>query len=88
MIFIRQVKAKPERPLADVLRKFQQLIESEPSLGDLTNGMFNEVPRDGFYGHGLSGRYERVRDYQHMLELFNEVPDLPPRWNEKASKAA
>lgn len=48
----------------------------------------NEVPRDGLYGHGLSGRYERVRDYQHMLELFNEVPDLPPRWNEKASKAA
>lgn len=85
--FIRQVEAKPKRPLADVLQKFQQLIQSEPGLKDLTNGMFNDVPHDGFYDHDPSDRYERVRDYQHMLELFNEVLDLPPRWDEKSSKA-
>lgn len=76
--FIRNVELGPERPLASVLQASKQLIESKPGLKDLANDMFNEVPQNHHYDHDPTGRYERVRDYQHMLELFNEILVMTP----------
>ena len=85
--FIRNVEAGPKRPLASVLQAFKQLIESEPGLKDLAHDMFEEVPRNHDYNHDPTGRYERVRDYQHMLELFNEILVMPPKYDENAARA-
>lgn len=85
--FIRNVELGPKRPLASVLQAFKQLIESEPGLKGLANDMFNEVPQNHHYDHDPTGRYERVRDYQHMLELFNEILVKAPEHDENAARA-
>lgn len=85
--FIQHVDMGPKRPLAGVLQAFKHLIEHEPGLKELANGMFNEVPDDAFYDYDPSGHDGRVRDYRHMLALFNEVLVMLPKWNESAASA-
>ncbi|KAE8146842.1 Phophatidylserine decarboxylase-domain-containing protein [Aspergillus avenaceus] len=73
--------------MAGVLRDFEQLIETEPGLKDLADGMFNEVPQNSYYDWDPSHRYARVQGYQHMLRLFNEVLVTAPTWNAGAAAA-
>lgn len=45
--------------------------------------MFEEIPSKKPYSSGPTG-YEQVRDYQHMLTLFNYALTTAPAWNDNS----
>jgi phosphatidylserine decarboxylase len=60
--------------------EFRKLIEGDPTLRMLASLMFDEVPTKPPYDKDPIGN-KQVRDYEHMLELFNEILQKAPEWN-------
>lgn len=64
----------------DSINEFRNLIEGDPTLRMLASLMFEEVPTKAPYDNDPIGN-KQVRNYEHMLELFNEILGKAPEWN-------
>jgi Phophatidylserine decarboxylase len=65
---ILHVAAHP-KPFLPIIREFQNLIESDPTIYMLFTTMFKEIPakyKNPIRGH-LSSKWKKVQDYVHML---------------------
>jgi phosphatidylserine decarboxylase len=67
---IERVEGNPKE-LHPVLREFKDLIENNTRIYILVNSMFEEIPTN-----------KQVRDYHHMLELFNHILTTAPEWSD------
>lgn len=67
-----------------VIQELQDFIETNPNIMKLFAQMFEAVPTSGKYINDPDGNPE-VRDYMHMLALFNAVIVCPPPWSDVAS---
>jgi len=68
-----------------VIKEFQQLIENDSGLYMLIQQMFDEVPKKKPYSRDPTGG-RQVRDYQHMLALFNHLLTTAALWNNKGEQ--
>jgi phosphatidylserine decarboxylase len=64
-----------------VIGEFKELIETNSRIYLLVNSMFEEIPTKKPYSQDPVG-HKQVRDYQHMLELFNHVLSHAPQWSD------
>jgi phosphatidylserine decarboxylase len=69
------------RPLHPVIREFQILIEQDQALYMLFHEMFDQIPKQDAYYRDPFGS-SQVRDYKHMLKLFNEMLTRAPIFND------
>ena len=69
-----------EKELKPELREFQQLVDGDVKLKILAYLMFTEVPDKWPYCHDPVCE-PQVRDFDHMLELINEIMDSGPKWS-------
>ncbi|KAG9240292.1 phosphatidylserine decarboxylase [Calycina marina] len=60
------------KPLHPVIHELQCVIEEDAGLFMLFNDMFEQIPLQKAYARDPFGA-SYVRDYKHMLRLFNEV---------------
>jgi phosphatidylserine decarboxylase len=74
--------AKNPKDLHPVLQEFKKLIEENTRIFLLVCSMFDEVPTKKPYGNDPVG-HKQVRDYPHMLELFNHILTHAPEWSDK-----
>jgi phosphatidylserine decarboxylase len=65
-----------------VLQEFKDLIEGNTRIYLLVNSMFEQIPTKKPYASDTAGA-KQVRDYQHMLQLFNHVLTTAPEWNDR-----
>ncbi|KAH7079051.1 Phophatidylserine decarboxylase-domain-containing protein [Paraphoma chrysanthemicola] len=65
-----------------VIQEFKKLIEENTRIYLLVNSMFDEIPTKKPYSDDPVG-HKQVRDYQHMLELFNHLLTHAPQWSDK-----
>ncbi|KAF1832741.1 hypothetical protein BDW02DRAFT_554148 [Decorospora gaudefroyi] len=77
---IDRVKQEPKE-LHPVLQEFKGLIEKESRIYLLVNQMFEEIPSKKPYKHDPAG-HKQVRNYHHMLELFNHILTTAPEWSD------
>jgi phosphatidylserine decarboxylase len=77
---IERVEKTPQE-LHPVLREFKDLIEKNTRIYILVNSMFEEIPSKKPYKTDPVG-HKQVRDYHHMLELFNHILNTAPEWND------
>lgn len=70
------------KDLHPVLKEFKELIENNSRIYLLVNAMFDEIPSKKPYSQDPSGN-KQVRDYHHMLALFNHILTTAPYWNDK-----
>ncbi|KAJ4311350.1 hypothetical protein N0V94_007985 [Neodidymelliopsis sp. IMI 364377] len=77
---------KNPKDLHPVLKEFKELIENNTRIYLLVNAMFDEIPQKKPYSNDPSG-HKQVRDYQHMLELFNHILTTAPSWNDRQYSA-
>ena len=70
------------KPLHPVLEDFKSLIESDAQIYMLFHQMFEELPPKPPYNKDPTGMAPQVRDYIHMLELFNAIMTRAPEFNE------
>jgi phosphatidylserine decarboxylase len=68
-----------------VIVEFQEFIESDPVLVYLFTTMFTQIPDKEPYNKDPEGNAQ-VRDYKHMLELFNHTITRPPAWSDVGSQ--
>ena len=73
---IKHVDKNP-KDLHPVIKEFKDLIENNSRIYLLVNGMFEEIPSKKPYANDPVG-HKQVRDYQHMLELFNHLLTTAP----------
>ncbi|KAF2625870.1 hypothetical protein BU25DRAFT_105035 [Macroventuria anomochaeta] len=73
---------KNPKGLHPVIKEFKELIEDNTRIYLLVNAMFEEVPSKKPYANDPAG-HKQVRDYQHMLELFNHLLTTAPSWSDK-----
>jgi len=78
---IKHVEDNP-KDLHPVLQEFKALIEENTRIYLLVNSMFEEVPSKKPYSQDPVG-HKQVRDYHHMLELFNHILTTAPSWNDR-----
>lgn len=76
---IKHVDANPKHFLP-VIQEFQALIEGDATIFMLFHQMFNQIPRKAPYFHDPTGA-PQVRDYKHMLALFNHILTMAPAYN-------
>jgi phosphatidylserine decarboxylase len=69
---------KSDEKLLPIIQKFKDFIESDPEVFMLFNLMFSQVPKK--YRKSPSGQ-RQVRDYHHMLQLFNVIMTQAPEFN-------
>lgn len=69
------------KPLLPVIQEFKDLIESDAELFMLFHQMFDQVPRKAPYFNDPTGK-PQVRDYEHMLQLINQIMTKAPEFNE------
>jgi len=69
------------KPLHPVIVEFQELVENDPAIFMLFHQMFDQVPKKQPHCHDQDAR-PQVRDYQHMLRLFNEILTTAPEFSE------
>ncbi|KAF9531697.1 Phophatidylserine decarboxylase-domain-containing protein [Crepidotus variabilis] len=67
-----------------VIQEFKQLIENDTTLFMYFTSMFDEIPSYSPYDKDVIGN-PQIRDYQHMLQSFNEVIQTLPPWNDAAN---
>jgi phosphatidylserine decarboxylase len=79
---ISQVETKPQ-DLHPVLQEFKDLIENNTRIYLLVNSMFEQIPIKKPYSSDPTG-HKQVRDYEHMLQLFNHILTTAPSWNDKS----
>jgi phosphatidylserine decarboxylase len=68
---IQKAEVNP-KDLHPVLNEFKNLIEENTRIWLLVNSMFEEIPTKKPYNQDPTG-HKQVRDYPHMLELFNHI---------------
>ena len=73
---------KNPKDLHPVIEEFKKLIEGNTRIYLLVNTMFEEVPSKKPYANDPAG-HRQVRDYQHMLELFNYLLTTAPSWSDR-----
>ncbi|KAF2707606.1 hypothetical protein K504DRAFT_470024 [Pleomassaria siparia CBS 279.74] len=73
------------KPLHPVIQEFKDLIEKNTRVYMLFEAMFQEVPKKKPYNNDMSG-HTQIRDYQHLLQVFNHLLTEAPSWNDKAHK--
>lgn len=72
-------EAASTRPLSPTLENFKNFIESNPKAYMFFTQMFNQVPANETKSpSGLP----QVRDYNHMLRLFNVMMTHAPEYND------
>lgn len=81
---IEKVENDP-KPLHPVIQEFKDLIETNTRVYMLFSSMFQEVPSKKPYGNDPTG-HKQIRDYQHMLQLFNHLITEAPSWNDKSHR--
>ncbi|KAK3061807.1 hypothetical protein LTS18_005390, partial [Coniosporium uncinatum] len=69
-----------------VIKEFKEIIEGDSRIYMLFNSMFDELPAKKPYNKDPSGNSSQVRDYMHMLELFNHLLTTAPHWNTASNK--
>jgi len=77
---IDRVESNPKE-LHPVLQEFKDLIEKNTRIYILVNSMFEEIPSKKPYRNDPAG-HKQVRDYHHMLELFNHILKTAPEWSD------
>ncbi|KAK0471498.1 phosphatidylserine decarboxylase-like protein [Armillaria novae-zelandiae] len=77
---IAQVDADPQ-PFHPVIREFQDLIERDAEIYMDFHQMFDQVPTKPPYDNDPTGTCQ-VRDYMHMLALFNKIITEAPDFEE------
>ncbi|CAE7206031.1 Phosphatidylserine decarboxylase [Pyrenophora teres f. teres] len=78
---IERVENNPKE-LHPVLQEFKDLIEKNTRIYILVNSMFEEIPSKKPYRNDPVG-HKQVRDYHHMLELFNHILKTAPEWSDQ-----
>lgn len=81
---IEHVDSTP-KDLHPVLKEFQGLIETNPRVYMLIEGMFLEIPRTRRYGKDPTGQ-PQIRDYKHMLQILNHLITNAPSWSDKSHR--
>ncbi|MDD4736365.1 MAG: phosphatidylserine decarboxylase family protein [Kiritimatiellae bacterium] len=71
---------KAGAPLLPVIQEFKDLIESDPEIYMLFHQMFTQLPRKAPFAADPTGK-SQIRDYQHMLQLMNQVMTRAPEFN-------
>jgi phosphatidylserine decarboxylase len=66
-----------------VLQEFKQLIEGNSRIYLLVNSMFEQIPSKKPYSDEPTGE-KQVRDYEHMLALFNLILTKAPEWSDSS----
>jgi phosphatidylserine decarboxylase len=79
---IDHVNTNP-KDLHPVLKEFKELIESNTRIYLLVNSMFEQIPSKRPYSSDPTG-HKQVRDYPHMLALFNHILTTAPTWNDRS----
>lgn len=74
---------KNKKPLIPVLQEFKDFIEGDSRTYMYFMAMFDEVPTRQPYQKDPTG-HKQIRDYHHMLELFNHVFSSAPVWTDAA----
>ncbi|KAF2436938.1 hypothetical protein EJ08DRAFT_7461 [Tothia fuscella] len=69
--------------LHPVLKEFKNAIEGDTRLFLLVNSMFEQIPTKKPYSKDPEG-HKQVRDYQHMLQLFNHILTSAPEWSDQS----
>ena len=77
---VDHVDANP-KDLHPVLQEFKDLIENDTRIYLLTSAMFEEIPTKKPYSNDPAG-HRQIRDYQHMLEVFNHLLTKAPEWSD------
>jgi phosphatidylserine decarboxylase len=77
---IERVEKNPKE-LHPVLQEFKEMIENNTRIYILINSMFEEIPTKKPYKADPVG-HKQVRDYHHMLELFNHILTTAPEWSD------
>lgn len=78
-LLIVRTQENPQ-PLVSSLQEFKNLIESDPELYMLFNQMFEQIPNRPPYNLDPTGA-PQVRDYNHMLQLLNQMMTEAPTFN-------
>ncbi len=80
LVDLIKVTAENKKPLLPIIQEFQELIDSDATIYMLFHQMFTQVPYKPPYNRSPSNQ-PQVRDYQHMLELLNEIMTSSPPFN-------
>lgn len=84
--YLRKVtKYVDENPkdLVPVLQEFKEFIESTPRVYMYFVQMFEEIPNKHPYTNDPTGG-KQIRDYEHMLRVFNHILTRAPEWTDAA----
>lgn len=68
------------KELLPVMKELKDLIESSPEIYMHFNEMFEQLPKKARFKNDPTGK-PQVRDYQHMLQLINQVMTQAPEFN-------
>ncbi|KAK7188676.1 phosphatidylserine decarboxylase family protein [Paraphaeosphaeria sporulosa] len=79
---IEKVDANP-KDYHPVIKEFKSLIENNTCIYLLVSSMFEEIPTKKPYSQDPAG-HKQVRDYEHMLMLFNHILTTAPEWNDRS----
>ncbi|KAI9717142.1 MAG: hypothetical protein M1812_004890 [Candelaria pacifica] len=79
-IFVNSVNSAPLQPVHPVIEEFRELIEGDATLYMWFHQMFEEIPYRAPYDNDPTGE-PQVRDYKHMLKLFNTIINKAPEFN-------
>ncbi|KAJ4286150.1 hypothetical protein N0V90_013499 [Kalmusia sp. IMI 367209] len=79
---IKKVDANPKE-YHPVIKEFKSLIENNTRIYLLVNSMFEQIPNKKPYSTDPAG-HKQVRDYEHMLMLFNHILTTAPEWNDRS----
>ncbi|KAJ6151760.1 hypothetical protein N7470_006888 [Penicillium chermesinum] len=74
-----------KQKLHPVLEEFKTLIETNPRVYMLIEGMFKEVPNKEPYRKDPTGHPE-IRDYHHFLQVLNHILTTAPSWTDKSHR--
>lgn len=76
---------KHPKELHPVIKEFQAFIEKDSTNYMLFHQMFEQIPLKDPYFHDPTG-CKQVRNYKHMLALFNHILTSAPQWSNAAYK--
>ena len=76
-----ETTAREDKPLLPVIADFKAFIENDPVVHMLFTQMFDQVPRRPPYNKSPTHQ-PQVRNYQHMLELLNQIMTQAPEYND------
>ena len=79
---IEKVDANPKE-YHPVIKEFKSLIETNTRIYLLVNSMFEQIPSKKPYSSDPVG-HKQVRDYEHMLMLFNHLLTSAPEWSDSS----